>query len=940
MRLCSFVLLIGIIFIWPINAFGFENIYNIQVGSFNANTATIIWKTAASQTSKVEYGTTTSYGSTVTDGNSVTEHSLVISGLIPGTTYHYRVSDMAGTTISTDQTFVMPYEFGIITGDPTTGVDTSHSSDELAKGIKVKTLELAWDQYETADDTWNSAYIADKQAELAAYETAGFSVVLDLGVHYSPAWVRSIDSHALFKNQYGDTYAPDEAGKNIANVVFNKTVRTKLSEYINKVFSDLGMDFYAVRAGGLWFGELHYPSEDYNSRTNAFWGYDANAQGTNSNLPDGVNVNPVPDWIPNPVANGTFENGVDGKWLLGGAMDTITASDAHRGSYSLKMNNPGSFTNVVQQNVEVVSGRTYRYSFWAKTSDPDTSTPPCLQITTTGGTEIVSPQCAYSTSYQQVTGTFTPNVDSVRMNLLTYASEDGVILTFDDVSLMESSYSYDATHADATAFWEWYRDSLTNYQNWQIDQYRDAGYNGNIYMLYPGYGLRNLADTNWTDQSISYDLSRTTVANTGGHIQYGEDWQSQIDGLPSDDKVFAYSTWLDGDGTDASANKGDWSPAKYLAHVAGLDNRGLYGENTGSGDSSVMQSTIDKLIANNYLGLYWFNESQLYGGTYATAADYAGHITNRDQTIPYNGSVSINNNAQNTTLSLAATDNVTSQNQLEMMVSNAADFSGASYESFAATKSWTLASDNGLQTVYVRFRDGQDNVSNTLLANVTLSSGGGGDSSNNNSSSSSNNTPPAPSCNSSAPTGNTNLFQIDVNANQSIIYFAPASGSITGYNVYFGLKPDQYQYSAIVNSGSSGGVLSYKVNSLQPNTNYYFRVQPMNGCASGAKSNEMSVKTLNSGNRGGKTFYKDFPSRLLSIFPRKVTALTATNSVSNTTAAGGTLDGCHYQVQAGDSLWEIAAAFFGKGNLFGQLMSQNGLTSSLIQTGQTLKVGC
>ena len=54
--------------------------------------ATIGWSTDVPASSQVEYGTTTSYGSSTTlDPTLATSHSQALSGLQPGTQYHYRV---------------------------------------------------------------------------------------------------------------------------------------------------------------------------------------------------------------------------------------------------------------------------------------------------------------------------------------------------------------------------------------------------------------------------------------------------------------------------------------------------------------------------------------------------------------------------------------------------------------------------------------------------------------------------------------------------------------------------------------------------------------------------------------------------------------------------------------------------------------------------------
>ncbi|MFH1642548.1 MAG: fibronectin type III domain-containing protein [Nanoarchaeota archaeon] len=65
--------------------------------------ARVVWATDIASDSKVDYGASTSYSSSVTNALGVTWHVLTISGLSPGTTYHYRIT--SGATISEDRTF-------------------------------------------------------------------------------------------------------------------------------------------------------------------------------------------------------------------------------------------------------------------------------------------------------------------------------------------------------------------------------------------------------------------------------------------------------------------------------------------------------------------------------------------------------------------------------------------------------------------------------------------------------------------------------------------------------------------------------------------------------------------------------------------------------------------------------------------------------------------
>lgn len=73
------------------------------------DSAEIVWRTSEPSDSRVEYGTTKSYGSTsALDPTFVSDHRVLLSGLSPDTTYHFRVisnNQSGGTFISEDFTF-------------------------------------------------------------------------------------------------------------------------------------------------------------------------------------------------------------------------------------------------------------------------------------------------------------------------------------------------------------------------------------------------------------------------------------------------------------------------------------------------------------------------------------------------------------------------------------------------------------------------------------------------------------------------------------------------------------------------------------------------------------------------------------------------------------------------------------------------------------------
>ncbi|MDB6029348.1 MAG: hypothetical protein JWM68_5571 [Verrucomicrobiales bacterium] len=88
--------------------------------NITSNSAKITWTTDQSSDSVVNYGLTASYGTSKTNVNSVTSHSVNLTGLSLGTTYHYRVkskniNDVTAT--SGDFTFVTATGIADITVD-------------------------------------------------------------------------------------------------------------------------------------------------------------------------------------------------------------------------------------------------------------------------------------------------------------------------------------------------------------------------------------------------------------------------------------------------------------------------------------------------------------------------------------------------------------------------------------------------------------------------------------------------------------------------------------------------------------------------------------------------------------------------------------------------------------------------------------------------------
>lgn len=116
-------------------------------------------------------------------------------------------------------------------------------------------------------------------------------------------------------------------------------------------------------------------------------------------------------------------------------------------------------------------------------------------------------------------------------------------------------------------------------------------------------------------------------------------------------------------------------------------------------------------------------------GNTTSSANYVSDTFIIDATAPSTGSISIDSGATYTgsrsaTLTLSATDNLDSGSSLSMMISNDSGFSGASWETYATSKSWTLASGDGTQTVYVKFKDSSGNTGSTYSDTIILDTTG------------------------------------------------------------------------------------------------------------------------------------------------------------------------------------------------------------------------
>ena len=99
-------------------------ISNIAVTDVSGQSATISWTTDQPATSRLDFGETTAYGNVVADTELVEEHGVVLTGLLDGTTYHFKITAAnadGATAASADQTFATLSTMQLVITSPADG---------------------------------------------------------------------------------------------------------------------------------------------------------------------------------------------------------------------------------------------------------------------------------------------------------------------------------------------------------------------------------------------------------------------------------------------------------------------------------------------------------------------------------------------------------------------------------------------------------------------------------------------------------------------------------------------------------------------------------------------------------------------------------------------------------------------------------------------------
>ncbi|MBI4049268.1 MAG: fibronectin type III domain-containing protein [Candidatus Doudnabacteria bacterium] len=189
--------------------------------------------------------------------------------------------------------------------------------------------------------------------------------------------------------------------------------------------------------------------------------------------------------------------------------------------------------------------------------------------------------------------------------------------------------------------------------------------------------------------------------------------------------------------------------------------------------------------------------------------------------INQNAATSLSNQKTSTTavtLTISSADDSSQQ----MIISESSSFTGASYEAYAASKSFTLSSGDGTKTVYIKFKDAVGNVSDSNSDTVTLDT-----------------TAPA------AP-GNTLIQEISNSATSEYRMFftwgVSSESDWVKYEVYRSTNGTDYSLLSTITNINTNYVVD---TGLTSGTIYYYKVRAVDDISN--NSSYSSVKSLTAG---------------------------------------------------------------------------------------------
>ncbi|MDN5274789.1 MAG: hypothetical protein JWP06_690 [Candidatus Saccharibacteria bacterium] len=146
--------------------------------------------------------------------------------------------------------------------------------------------------------------------------SVGLKVIFDFNLQYPPAWVQTGIEN--FVDQSGNVNDTTASGKIVRNWFWTALGRQCVADFMSKVALGLGdgrvKQVAAIRMGGGWYGEAHYPG--VYSTGFSFWGFGASMQ-TGVGLATDQVVCPLPGYIPFSGGSDTNDS-IWTNWYLNG----------------------------------------------------------------------------------------------------------------------------------------------------------------------------------------------------------------------------------------------------------------------------------------------------------------------------------------------------------------------------------------------------------------------------------------------------------------------------------------------------------------------------------------------------------------------------------------------------------------------------------------------
>jgi hypothetical protein len=348
---------------------------------------------------------------------------------------------------------------------------------------------------------------------------------------------------------------------------------------------------------------MRYPPETWNGHTNSYWAFDSYAQNT---AISGILAS-VKGWRPgidpNPgtvdrgqlLLNSGFEQSHANYGILSWAPDDqviaeLTSTNPHSGSRSLKLTI--SSTNRIHQFVRVSPGTTYILSGWLKSGDGAGHARILITQYDSNWNLIASAPFlkveTLSTSWTQLTDAMTTSPSTTILKVEMDGTQMGTY-HFDDLQLKRAGETNQQSRdIDVPLnFYDWYVQSLTNYQNWQISEIRKA-YQGQLDIVYAGKGVRPYQVVD----ALANDLRGDGWSEKNSGLYAAADYARHVNELSTYQNVALYVTGIEvppaDQVNDSSPFPGDWSAARWLAQIARNHSLMIWGENTGFNDQQDM----------------------------------------------------------------------------------------------------------------------------------------------------------------------------------------------------------------------------------------------------------------------------------------------------------------------------------------------------------------